>query len=198
MGMIDYTNIENDAPATANLWNERFGQIVNEINGNIEGENIKDNSIPMSKLVDDVFERLYPIGSIYTNATDNTNPGSLLGFGSWAAFGSGRVMVGVDTEQTEFNAAGNTGGDKALQSHTHTGTTSTAGDHSHTVTLTGSNSDVVTNSRSIEWSDAIDSTSVSTSGAGSHNHTFTTASSGTGSSGNLQPFVVVYMWRRTG
>ena len=39
---------------------------------------------------------LYPVGSIYTQATVATNPATLLGFGTWAAFGAGRVMVGLD------------------------------------------------------------------------------------------------------
>lgn len=40
---------------------------------------------------------LYPVGSIYANATDNTNPGTLLGFGTWSAFGASRMMVGAGT-----------------------------------------------------------------------------------------------------
>ena len=37
---------------------------------------------------------VYPVGSIYFNAAVATNPNTLLGFGTWAAYG-GRVMVGV-------------------------------------------------------------------------------------------------------
>ena len=40
---------------------------------------------------------LYPVGSIYANATDNTNPGTLLGFGTWSAFGASRMMLGAGT-----------------------------------------------------------------------------------------------------
>lgn len=40
---------------------------------------------------------LYPVGSIYANATDNTNPGTLLGFGTWSAFGQSRMMIGAGT-----------------------------------------------------------------------------------------------------
>ena len=38
------------------------------------------------------LQALHPIGSIYTNVT-STNPGTLFGFGTWTAFGAGRVMV---------------------------------------------------------------------------------------------------------
>ena len=62
---------------------------------------------------------VYPVGSIYINAAVATKPGTLLGFGTWAAFGAGRVMVGIDAAQTEFDTLEETGGAK-----THTLTTS--------------------------------------------------------------------------
>lgn len=40
---------------------------------------------------------LYPVGSIYSNASSSTNPGTLLGFGTWAAFGQGRMLIGAGT-----------------------------------------------------------------------------------------------------
>ena len=48
---------------------------------------------------------LYPIGSIYANATDNTNPGTLLGFGTWSAFGQSRMMLGAGTATYAVNFA---------------------------------------------------------------------------------------------
>ena len=68
---------------------------------------------------------LYPVGSIYTNAAVSTNPATLLGFGTWTAFGAGRVLVGVDSSDTAFDTLGETGGSKdaIVVSHTHTGTT---------------------------------------------------------------------------
>ena len=32
---------------------------------------------------------------------------------------------------------------------------------------------------------------------GGHTHTFTTSNAGSGNSGNLQPYITVYMWKRT-
>lgn len=43
-----------------------------------------------------VLPYIFPIGAIYT-ATVSTNPATLLGFGTWSAFGSGRVLVGAGT-----------------------------------------------------------------------------------------------------
>ena len=46
---------------------------------------------------------LYPVGSVYINASVSTNPDTLLGFGTWAAFGAGRVLVGLDADDVDFD-----------------------------------------------------------------------------------------------
>lgn len=53
---------------------------------------------------------VYPVGSVYINVSDSTNPGTLLGFGTWAALGAGRMIVGYDSGDTNFDSAGETGG----------------------------------------------------------------------------------------
>ena len=53
---------------------------------------------------------LFPVGTIYTQAGVSTNPATLLGFGTWEAYGAGRVMVGVDSGNTLFDAVNETGG----------------------------------------------------------------------------------------
>ena len=64
---------------------------------------------------------LYPVGSIYINASDSTNPGTLLGFGTWTAFGAGKVLISQDTGDTSFDTLGETGGSKdaVVVSHSH-------------------------------------------------------------------------------
>ena len=88
-----------------------------------------------------ILEAIYPVGSIYTNATNSTNPGTLLGFGTWVAFGAGRVPVGFNSGDANFNAAEKTGGSKdaTVVSHTHTfsATTGSAGAHAHGVSDPG-------------------------------------------------------------
>ena len=51
---------------------------------------------------------------------------TLLGFGTWTAFGTGRTIVGVDSSDTDFDAVRETGGSKThtltiaeLPAHTH-------------------------------------------------------------------------------
>lgn len=52
----------------------------------------------------DLLNAIYPVGAIYMSVAD-TNPAALFG-GTWAAWGQGRVPVGVDAARAEFNAAG--------------------------------------------------------------------------------------------
>lgn len=56
------------------------------------------------------LDQYYPIGAIY-QSTANTNPSTLMG-GTWERFGNGRVLVGVDEGDSDFNAPNKTGGAK--------------------------------------------------------------------------------------
>ena len=135
----------------------------------------------------------YPIGSIYTS-TVSTSPATLFGFGTWVAFGAGRVLIGVGGGFS----AGATGGsaDAIVVSHTHTAT-SVVTDPGHNHRLGGS-----TNSGGIlETQIGVSSTAISAhSDANFTGITVATTNTSTGSSGtnaNLQPYIVVYMWNRT-
>lgn len=50
MGLITLTNIEDGQDAVANALNERFGRIVDVINGNIESQNLKNNAVTREKI----------------------------------------------------------------------------------------------------------------------------------------------------
>jgi hypothetical protein len=142
---------------------------------------------------------LYPVGSIYINATNATNPATLLGFGTWVAFGAGRVPVGFNGSDPLFDTAEETGGSKdaIVVSHNHTAT-STVTDPGHTH---NTSKPVMTNAVGGNGAGGFDrlletiSTTSSTTGI-----TVATTVASTGSSGtnaNLQPYITVYMWKRT-
>lgn len=150
-------------------------------------------------IADAVKQALYPVGSIYTNATSSTNPGTLLGFGTWTAFGAGRVMVGFDSGNALFDTAEETGGsaNAITVSHTHTATsTVTDPGHNHTFTNTngGSGSTKVQYAAPGGTQDTI-STSTATTGITVATSISTEGSSGTNA--NYQPYITVYMWKRT-
>ena len=55
---------------------------------------------------------IYPIGSIFMSV-NNVNPGTYLTNTTWVAWGAGRVPIGVDTTDTDFDTAEETGGNKS-------------------------------------------------------------------------------------
>ena len=144
-------------------------------------------------IADAIKSALYPVGSIYTNATSSTNPGTLLGFGTWTAFGAGRVMVGLDAGNALFDTAEETGGsaNAIVVSHTHTATVTDPG-HVHTfvyesgLAQNGSGRNGVGGSAPFTTNSQVTGISVSNSTEGS-----------SGTNANYQPYITVYMWKRT-
>lgn len=119
---------------------------------------------------------IYPIGSIYMSV-NAINPEILFG-GTWVAWGTGRVPVGVDTSQTEFNTVEKTGGSKYLQEHEHSKTT---GLYKYEYSY-GIDGQVYKGTQKLQnltvWSGKVSGVT-------------------TGNSGNLQPYITCYMWKRT-
>ena len=161
----------------------------------------------------------WPVGSVYINAASSTNPATLLGFGTWTSIGAGRVLVGLDSGDTDFDTVGETGGSKdAINvSHTHTFTTSASGSHTHqyiaktasegSTQSSGGDGPFITKSSGTSGNIINSGTTAITplntngdciGGSGTHTHTGTTSSSGSSGVGaNVQPYLVVYMWKRT-
>lgn len=141
---------------------------------------------------------LYPVGSIYINASVATNPASLLGFGTWSAFGAGKVPVGVDTGDTDFDTVAETGGSKT-SAHTHVLDGTNAGAAISMVGASGTSTLNMYRQTVENWTANVDnsssmafggSTTAKTSGAK------LLGSTQSGSSSTVQPYITVYMWKR--
>ena len=126
---------------------------------------------------------IYPVNSIRILA-DTADHSTDFGQ-TWVRYGAGRVLVGYDTSQTEFNTIGKTGGEK-----THTLSTNEIPSHSHTIRSGWSDSSPDSDAyryqfwgkNDLSWKGGNLGTG-STGGGGAHN--------------NLQPYIVVNFWRRT-
>lgn len=152
----------------------------------VGGNTIPDDA-SLSYRGNDSWATPWPVGSIFLSAV-STNPATLLGFGTWVAIAAGRVLVGLDAAQSEFDTLLKTGGAKThtlttaeIPAHTHPsiqvqgGTTAnTGGTHIMTSTATGGSSRAATSP---------ESANANTGGGGAHN--------------NLQPFLTIAVWQRT-
>lgn len=124
---------------------------------------------------------MYPVGSLYFSATSLANPNAILGFGVWTAV-AGRVLVGLDATQTEFDTLLETGGAK-----THTLSITEIPSHTH-----GINTEAVGLRSPADYSRA---TYTTASVENEYNGVTLSAGSG-GAHNNLQPYLVVSIWRR--
>ena len=131
---------------------------------------------------------------------DNTNPSTYLG-GTWVAWGSGKVPVGVDTTDTDFATVEKTGGEKKhiltrneMPSHKHT----TMYDYYGATYLEGGLVKM-SGTPSFEKEKNKNCYIVSKSGADSQNdYTAATGDAGSDSGhNNLQPYITCYIWKRT-
>lgn len=133
----------------------------------------------------DILSLLHPIGSIYMSVL-STNPATTFGFGTWSAWGAGRVPVGVDTSQTEFDTVEETGGAKTV-----TLDTTQMPAHIHNNAYTGNNT--------MPYSTAVGGASwgaVNGNNAGG-SQGFTSSAGGGLAHPNLPPYITCYMWKRT-
>jgi hypothetical protein len=154
-------------------------------------QSANDNStkVATTAYVGNSIALAYPVGSIYINASVSTNPATLFGFGTWTAFGAGRVMVGLNASDSSFDTLEETGGSKdaVVVSHTHSvsdpGHSHTIGFQNHTIDQNAGSAGLVRQGTS--------NTSTQTTGI-SINSTGDSATNA-----NLQPYIVVYMWKRT-
>jgi hypothetical protein len=180
--------------------------IADGVKTQVWSDGVNFYNIQAQSLAAIALSAIYPVGSIYTS-TSATNPTSTFGFGVWAAFGAGRVMIGVGTGGGATYAGGATGGSKdaITVAHTHSfsatsGPMSANASHSHTTTNSYYSPDAAAGTFSRGGSANFTSNNAVNSANIAHTHDVSGTTGSTGSSGtdaNLQPYIAVYMWERT-
>lgn len=164
----------------------------------------------------------WPIGSVFISVV-STNPATLLGFGTWAAIAAGRVLVGRDVADTDFDTVEETGGaktqtpsahvgtavdDHAIHTHTYTQVpnhvhglstvlrTATTGGATTQVTDVADTSSTADTTRKTDNPDGGVATGTTAGPSVTLTHAVTQPSTHSAMS-VVQPYFVVYMWKRT-
>ena len=135
-----------------------------------------------------LFDLIYPVGSIYIS-TNNVNPSTLFG-GTWEAFGAGRTLIGAGTgtdanSTSQTFAGGDTGGE-----YSHQLTISEMPAHNHKQYFYIANS----------LPGGIDGFLVygNPNGANRNYGNYMSESlGGNAKHTNIQPYITVYIWKRT-
>jgi len=119
----------------------------------------------------------YPVGAVYISVVA-TSPAILFG-GDWSVFGAGRALVSLDSTDTDFDTVEEQRGTK-----THTLDVTEIPSHTHSIS--GLQNPLGTGS-----SGSPDN------GSASYPTVNTNATGGGSAHNNIQPSIVVYMWKRT-
>tara|TARA_R100001530_G_scaffold57963_2_gene42101 strand:+ start:1097 stop:1720 length:624 start_codon:yes stop_codon:yes gene_type:complete len=126
----------------------------------------------------------YPIGAIFTTTAvyaDSAAVVAAIGGTTWVAFGAGRVLVGLDSGDSDFDTSEKTGGAKT-GAHTLTVSEMPAHTHDQFKATTVDNFSIDDTTR---YTGAATVQTGSTGGGASHSHPI------------VQPYIVVYFWKRT-
>lgn len=133
-----------------------------------------------STLPELILNAIYPVGSLYLS-TSSTNPSGFLG-GTWEAYAKGRTLIGAGTGSDGDTIMNFDEGDQGGE-YKHTLTTNEIPSHSHTY-----NRELSTGSTS----------GIASARYSGNRSSFNTGSTGGGAAhNNMQPYIAVYIWRRT-
>lgn len=145
---------------------------------------VGNNEIKPGLTKTEILDMIYPVGSIYISIS-SSNPSYNMG-GTWQRFANGKTLVGVDEYDSDFNSPNRTGGEKAHQT-----TVEEMPSHAHQFNTEAAGSPIA-----LGWENGNNSAMRAKLG----NYTMglpTTSVGGNKPHNNLQPYVTVYMWRRT-
>lgn len=126
------TFIEQVESASSTITEEMFKEGATEIYVSLY--RIYQNGISIDEVVplldnlnnniNPIVDMAWPVGSLYPT-TNPINPSNYFG-GTWVIWGQGRVAIGVDPNQTEFDTVEETGGSKTVKPTINSATITTS------------------------------------------------------------------------
>lgn len=131
-----------------------------------------------------LIDFIYPLGSVIASVNSAFDPNVAYKHQTWVRFAEGKTLVGVDSSDTDFSTAENTGGEKV-----HTLTESEMPEHRHCVVAYSSSGN------DYSGSGAVVSFSYNASMRGWAG--FSAPMGKNMAHNNMQPYVTVYYWKRT-
>ena len=153
----------------------------------------------------------FPVGSVFISVV-STDPGTLLGYGTWSAIGTGRMLVGIDTGDTDFDVVKETGGAKTktiAQANLPDISTGAGTSHNHTqdahlhvlaqlrdATTGGSTTNIALSADTSSTTGTKNGASATATNQAEAAHTHSLGGSGTAMN-VVNPYYIVYMWERT-
>ena len=191
--IIDSPNVSYENTSVKNALDELY-----------ELADLKDEIEELKQTIDNQWEKIYPVGSIYTSVS-STSPATLFG-GTWVSFGAGRTLVGVGTgtdsnNETKTFTVNSTGGE-----YTHTLTENELPNisgnlHFHGQQADGSGWGVVSNAYghfTVQTQQNRYANSGTLAVTSAKSYGMATFEFGNDEShNNIQPYITVYMWKRT-
>ena len=171
--------------ATNNATFSKDITVSGALNGNSNSTIKGSLTVNGDVLVPKLLSKIFPVGAVYITY-NNVNPGTFLG-GTWERFGQGRTLIGEGTGNDGSTSmtftTNNAGGE-----YSHKLTVNEMPSHDHKLYARGgptaqTNSPFAENRPIIQGSNYYGFNVSSAGGDTSHN--------------NVQPYIVVYFWRRT-
>jgi Baseplate structural protein Gp10, C-terminal domain len=143
---------------------------------------VQTNTDAIEDILNGFLNKTHPIGEIYMSA-DSANPSSKFG-GTWIAWGTGRVPVGVNASDSNFDTVEKTGGDATVTLNTNQ-----IPSHSHNFRYT---TDAFVAGTIDHFNNVVRPLTETGSSL------YATSTTGLGAAhNNLQPYITCYMWKRT-
>ena len=199
------SKIENNTTNISELENEindNKKELTNKIDNNSTNINnnkgeletkISNTKTELESKINSNFDKIYPVGSIYIS-TSSANPSAIYG-GTWERYGQGKTLVGLNESEPEFSTVNKIGGEK-----THTLTINEMPSHNHNL-----------GGHTFLWGENVGTVNIKNAnaeaGATSQNRLYTyqnqygwantLVNGGSQPHNNLQPYITVYMWKRT-